>query len=401
MISFKAALERTFKTSVTPPDSDAGLPDEGGASEGGPSEGGPSDGDRQPIAHVPQEEQQADAPPPAPVAPRTPEPFSALELRDRVVIMLLFDQIVTEKQVAKVWSLWQQEYWGDIKTPLWRLLTLVPELDRELILAEAARVYGIEEGHIAHRAVIPAIKQLQKRVPASLWEKMVDLRLVPIAETEQKYKHRMQVVFASHDPTHPEVKNVIEQLGVGIYELRYAPEFEIVELLAEAFPEEYATLKKVIEDERQNFEKAAEVDPIRDASVLMFEEEEPEPAVAPEDAPLNTSSVISFFEEMLVEVVRGGASGVCLVPNTNEKSEAYVLVDEVLKPWRLIEHIPPELLFSTLESAIIRADLSLMEENKKQIIDRWIDGKRFRFRVSALPAGAMLDREAVVFRLLK
>ena len=91
----------------------------------------------------------------------------------------------------------------------------------------------------------------------------------------------------------------------------------------------------------------------------------------------------------------------CLVPNKNEKSEAYALINEELKPWCLIEHIPPELLFSTLKSAIIRADISLGEENQKQIIERWIDGVRVYFRVLALPAGAMLDREAIVFRVLK
>ena len=315
--------------------------------------------------------------------------------------MLLFDQVVKEKQVAEVWTLWQQEYRGDIKTPLWRLLTLIPELDRELILAEAARVYGIEEANITSRAVIPAIKRIKKHAPVSLWEKMVDLRLIPIAEPEQKYKHWVQLVFASHDPTHPEVKNLMVELGVDVYALRYASEYEIVELLAEAFPLKYTALKKILGEEKKRFEKAPEAEPIRDALLLVLEEAVEESPVAWEEAPINTSSIISFFEELLVEAVRSGASGMCLVPNTNDKSEVYTLVDEALKPWCLIEHIPPELLFSTLESAIIRADLSLGEENQNQIIDRWIDGKRVRFHVSAVPAGAMLDREAILFRVLK
>ena len=401
MISLKEVLKRILRGGATPPHPDGDL----SAGEA------PGDGDRRPIAHATQEDQGEAAAsaeetvsplPKQRLAPQEREPFSALELRDRVVIMLLFDQIVTEKQVAEVWTLWQQEYRGDIKTPLWRLLTLVPELDRELILAEAARVYGIERAHIALRVMVPAIKRIKERASASRWEKMVDLRLMPIAETEQKYKHRMQLVFASHDPTHPEVEDLIAELGVDVYELRYASEYEIVELLAEAFPKEYMTLKKVLGEEKKRFEKAPEAKPIRDALLLVLEEEETveESLAAWEEAPINTSSIISFFEELLVEAVRSGASGLCLVPNTNDKSEVYTLVDEALKPWCLIEHIPPELLFSTLESAIIRADLSLGEENQKQIIDRWIDGKRVRFRVSAVPAGAMLDREAIVFRVM-
>ncbi len=402
MISLKEVLERILRGGATPPHPDGDLS----------AEEAPGDGDRRPIAHAAQEDQgeaaasAEEAAPPLPkqrVAPQEREPFSALELRDRVVIMLLFDQIVTEKQVAEVWTLWQQEYRGDIKTPLWRLLTLVPELDRELILAEAARVYSIEEANIAPRAVIPAIKRIEERAPASLWEKMVDLRLIPIAETEQKYKHRMQVVFASHDPTHREVKNLIAELGVDVYELRYASEYEIVELLAEAFPEEYTALKKVLGEERKHFKEATEAKMIRDASLLVLEQEQEmeEPETTSQETLINTSSIISFFEELLVEAVRSGTSGVCLVPNTNDQSEVYTLVDETLKPWCLIDHIPPELLFSTLESAVIRADLSLGEGNQKQIIDRWIDGKRVSFRVSAVPAGAMLDREAIIFRVLK
>ena len=398
MISFKEALERTFKAGAT------SVPPNGSATDGEVS----GDGDRKPIAHASQEEPVAALPvepPKVPAVPREARPFAALELRDRVVIMLLFDQIVTEKQVAEVWSLWKQEHWGDIKTPLWRLLTLVPELDRELILAEAARVYGIEEAHIAPRAVKSIIKKIRQRAPEPVWEKMIDLRLIPIAESEQKYKHRMQVVFASHDPTHQDVKELIAELNVDSYELRYAPEYDIIELLAEAFPEDYTTLKRVLREERKRFDEVAETETIRDAELLILEQEEEEVLEEPEEARqeivLNTSSIISYFEELLVEVVRKGASGVCLVPNTNEKSEVYALVDETLKPWCLIEHIPPELLFSTLESAIIGADLSLTEETKKQIIDRWIDGKRVRFRVSAVPAGAMLDHEAVIFRVLK
>lgn len=393
-MSLKQALERTFKAGATlPPSAEA------------------SDGDRRPVAHTgPEDPPVAAAPveeaaltvehPQDAMDAQDMEPFSALELRDRVVIMLLFDQVITEEQVAQVWSLWQQEYRRDVKTPLWRLLTLIPDLDRELILAAAAQVFSIEEAHIAVRAVTPVIKKLAAHAPPPLWEKMVELRLIPVAEAEQKLQHRMHLVFASHDPTHPEVKDLLAHLGVDVYELRYMPEYEIVALLAEAFPDDYTALQEILAEERAYFEKAAEEEALRQEEAALLVPETEEPEAASQAAPVNTASIISFFEEMLVEVVRSGASGVCLVPNMNGKSEVYTLVDEALTPWCLIEHIPPELLFSTLKSAIIRADLSLDEGNRKQIIDRWIDGRLVHFRVLALPSGAMLDREAIVFRVL-
>ena len=48
--------------------------------------------------------------------------FSALALRDRVVIMLLFDQVVREDQVEQAWQLWQQMGREGAKEPLWRVL---------------------------------------------------------------------------------------------------------------------------------------------------------------------------------------------------------------------------------------------------------------------------------------
>lgn len=432
MINLKKALARTLRSGSTPPQRDANLrPTEP------PRQDRPSNA---PEAHAaPATPADPDATTDEPVAPAVDEvapvevpeeeAFSALGLRDRVVIMLLFDQIVTEEQVAEVWALWQQEYQGDHKTSLWRLLALIPEIDRELILAETARVYGIEEAHMAPRLVVPGVKKLAQRVSPALWDQIKALRLLPITETEQQGSHRKQTVFASHDPTHPEVKEVLQELGVGIYELRYAPEKAIVDIFAEAFPDEFRQLKRALDEERKRFAKTEKkrtvgVDPF-EAQVLTEEPQaapEAAPAVAPEvaaraaidavagspvpvslaDAPVpTTSSIITYFEELLIEAVRRGASGVCLVPNVKEKTEVYALMGEELSQWCLVDHIPPELLFSTIKSAIIRAEISFDEGQQHQIIDRWIDGKLVKFKISALPAGKMLDREAIVFRALK
>ena len=350
-----------------------------------------------------------DEPPAAlPATPETEEEFAALALRDRVVIMLLFDQIVTEQQVREVWSLWQQEYRSDLKTSLWRLMTLIPELDREMILAEAARVYGIEEVRLSSRAILPILKNLAKHVPAPLWEKMMTLRMLPVTEVAQKFSHRKQLVFVSHDPTHPEVNDLLQELGVGAFELRYAPEHEIVEVMAKAFPREYRSLKRELDRERKRYAEARKKRPAIDH--VSFGEEAAFDVPA-DDAtlslaavsappPLNTSSIITYFEELLVGVVQSGAAGVCLAPNHQEKTEVYALVEDKLTQWCLIDHIEPGLLFSTLKSAIIRADISSKEGDQNQVIERWIDGTLVRFKVSEMPLGKALDREAMVFRVM-
>lgn len=337
---------------------------------------------------------------PAPVAvppsePVDPRGFSALDLRDRVVIMLLFDQIVSEESVAEAWALWKEQYGGDAKSPLWRLLTMVPEIDRELIFAEAARVYGIEEARIARLTALPLIEKVSRVFPAAVWDEMVALRLLPVAEAEQNHSHRMRLIFASHDPTRAEVQTLMPQLGLDGYELRYAPEAELIELLAEAFPWKYKHLRETYEAERALVAYTA--DPVEAfvEPVDVYGEEE-----LMQTSP-NSSSIINFFEDMLVQVVRHDVQGVCLVPNEEGKAEVYFQINDALEQWRIVDHIHPVVLLATIKSAIIQADYSHPHERQKQIIKRWIDGALVRFRVATMPPSEMFDLESIIIRVLK
>jgi len=369
------------------------------------------------------------------------EVFSALELRDRVVIMLLFDQIVTEEQVAEVWRLWNQAYQGDVRTPLWRLLVFVPELDRELILAEAARVYSLEEAHLAPRALVPILRELVKHIPAPLWKKMIELRLIPLAEVEQASSHRKQLVFASHDPTHPEVIPLLQDLGVEAFELRYAPEHEIVEILAKAFPSKFKQLSKVLAEERKRFAETAPdgnadsveaapgvgapapalfapagVPPASSASLLPTSREAapgssgaparpsaaasaavPSKTSAPEWQP-GTASVLNNFEMLLADAVRTQASGICLVANRQQKVEVYALVGQALCKWRIVDYVVPEHLFAAIKEVVLQSEAAPDDGHTNRIIERWIDAEAYRFHISVMPAGALLDREAVLVR---
>ena len=210
----------------------------------------------------------------------------------------------------------------------------------------------------------------------------------------------MRLIFASHDPTHPEVQALMPQLGLASYELRYAPELEIIDLLAEAFPWKYKGLRDTLESLRVPAAPLARPTPepapptAEDTAVAALEEKLLETT-------LNTSSIISFFEDMLVEAVRQEAQGICLVPNEEGQAEIYLQIDEELEQWRVIEEIHPTVLLATIKSAIINADFGHPEERQKQVIKRWIDGALVRFRVSALPPSEMFDLESIIIRVLK
>lgn len=169
--------------------------------------------------------------------------FSALDLKDNVVIMALFDQLVTEDQVATLWHVWKMRHLPFYKEPFWRLLTLIPDAEPESIFAQAARVGDIEEGYISSSKAVPLIKKLAKTVPAPVWAKMLKMRLLPIAQSGYS-TGKTRLVFATHDPTNPLVKEVVESLRLGEYELRYAPMNQLLGLVEEAFPAEEKTPSK-------------------------------------------------------------------------------------------------------------------------------------------------------------
>ena len=72
----------------------------------------------------------------------TIEKFDPIKLRDRVVIKLLFDQVVRIEQVHEAWETWREREIAGHPEDLWRVLAEDPAMDREKIFTEAATVYG-------------------------------------------------------------------------------------------------------------------------------------------------------------------------------------------------------------------------------------------------------------------
>ena len=76
------------------------------------------------------------------------EEFSLLELRDRVVIMMSFKQLVSIEKIEHAWRQWKEG--GEIASAdtLWRVLAKDPDLNKDEIYACAAEVYAFDEGKI-------------------------------------------------------------------------------------------------------------------------------------------------------------------------------------------------------------------------------------------------------------
>lgn len=323
--------------------------------------------------------------------------FLPLALRDRVVIMLLFDEVVREDQVELAWQLWQQMSRDGAKEPLWRVLMLFPDLDRELIYAEAARVYGFEEARISRPKALALIKEMEALVARDLWDQMVDLRVVPIYEATQQHSHRKRIVFATPDPTRPDVHRLMPEFNLDGFELRYAREGEVVNLLIEAFPRRYNHLRG-LSGVTKDFLAAVypETDGVAEEAPLGIDE-----AVVAGGESLAGPGVSSLglFEDLLVQAVRKRATDLCLLPNINGQTDVYFEVNEELKRQGVIDHLPANVFITAIKSGVLRSDDCSNGTIQKRLIQRWVDDTLVRFRVSALPASEEVHAECIVVRI--
>lgn len=322
--------------------------------------------------------------------------FSALNLRDRVVIMLLFDQIVREEQVADVWPLWKQQSTSETELPLWRMLTLVPELNRELIFAEVARVYDIEQVHIERRGALSIIEKAHHHFPDALWDVLVQLRTVPVDRGKQQHSQRERLIFATHDPMNPDLLALLPKLGLEGYEVRYAPEEEVVDLLASAFPWKYKAIRDAMDAERAMFAEVSEAEP------EVEEEEAPDSSTQQTDGvSFDTSSVMGFFEEVLVEAVRRQSESVCITPNDDGQTELFFQRGNDITDGMVVDGLQPNMLMTTIKHSVIKAPDARPGETQTHVIKRWIDGTPTQFHVSALPPSDTINLESIVVRVLE
>lgn len=158
--------------------------------------------------------------------------FSILDLRDQVVIMALFDQLVTEEEVEAVWRVWRTRHLAFMQEPFWRLLLLLSHTNTEQLYEQAARVAGIETAYLGRHAIFLATRNLKRQISRSDWKTLAQIPVVPVAE--KGYGHASGgMIFATHDTTNPRIRKVIDSIWKAPYEMRYAPHADLLALLEE------------------------------------------------------------------------------------------------------------------------------------------------------------------------
>src|SRR5690625_2859160 len=243
---------------------------------------------------------------PAPAVDDSGHIFSPLDLRDRVVIMLLFKQVVSVEQVQETWVAWRREQRAGSKEMLWRAVARRDDVDREAVYAEAAEVYAFETHQLNVDEALKVIDGLQsaRKFTEADWQRMRDLGILPIKV--QQVDGQPRYVFGAYDPSASQVQQFAKHLKIGIVELVYVPESTIKALVIDAFAPRNEYLERISDDNL-----AFDLGLSHDQEGLVDED-----AL---DAEINRSTLINLFEATLVEAVRQGASDIHIFPNAQNR----------------------------------------------------------------------------------
>ena len=313
--------------------------------------------------------------------------FSILELRDRVVIMLSFKQVVGVEKIEQAWRAWKEG--GEIASPesLWRVLAKDPDLDKDEIYACAAEVYAFEDAEITPKTYA----FMQKNAEAfseEAWKMFSEHHIVPIARQGQSW------LFATYDPTNNKVGRILRGCGVKNYELRFIPESTTLAAIQEGFPQ--FTKNEFLEKVEEGL----------DAYDLGTSYDSEKNGLVDEDAleaEIGRSSLINLFEAAILEAVRQGVSDIHIFPNKDRQIEIHFRVDGQLECWHVEKRVHAEAFLAVVKDNSMNVDRFERESAQDGFIQRVIDDTLIRFRVSVLPiANASQDvrSESIVIRVL-
>ncbi len=317
--------------------------------------------------------------------------FDPINLRDRVVIKLLFDQVVRIEQVQDAWKKWRARKVAGETQDLWRVLAEDPGLDREKIFAEAANIYAFKKCPISKADMQAFLNNSWDRFEKEQWQEFARLYVLPVAAGVENSGGELQWIFVTHDPLRAVVNQFLRSLKFKRYEIYYVSESVIRELIDASILNKNEFLERISQDE------------IAYDLGTSFEEED---TAVDEDllvAEISRSKLINLFEAMLVEAVRKGVSDIHIFPNHGRKVEIHFRTDGDLNLWHTEDRLHPEAFLAVIKDNVMNVDRFERDTAQDGFVQRNIDDALIRFRVSILPlasANTDIRSESIVIRVL-
>lgn len=308
---------------------------------------------------------------------------------DRVVYRLLDKGIVTSEGLQAPFKAWVADRKNGQRNPFWRMLTIDPEIDTEVVYLEASRVYAFEPAEIDEKAVMEFLESHRASFDDEAWDGMLEMFLIPISLDPEPITGEPRWTFATHDPTRPEIHQLLKRMDVRRFEVKYCPESLLMGLVTDSFVSRNEYLERL---------EAAE--DVFDVGGLEYEKEKVDDRL---EAEMKGSKLINLFEAALVEAVKIGTSDIHIFPNPDGKIEIHFRVDGELDMWYREETVRAESFLAVVKDNAVNIDRFERDKAQDGFIQRWIDDALIRFRVSILPiatARQEISAESIVIRVL-
>ena len=178
--------------------------------------------------------------------------FDPINLRDRVVIKLLFDQVVRIEQVQDAWRKWRARKMAGETEDLWRVLAEDSGLDREKIFAEAANIYAFKKCPISQSDMQAFLNTSWDRFEKEQWQEFAKLYVLPVAAGVESSGGELQWIFVTHDPLRAVVNQFLRSLKFKRYEIYYVPESVIRGLIEESILNKNEFLERISQEVFKN-----------------------------------------------------------------------------------------------------------------------------------------------------
>ena len=342
---------------------------------------------------------QRPAPKPTP-APASPGAFSPLDLRDRVVIMALFYEIVQVDQVERAWRQWRKLRAEGSETSLWHVLVRKADIDREALYEVAAQIYGFEEADINRLRAQTLIREVSTTFTQEQWQCLCELLVAPIALGEDPRTGHARLVFATYDPTRPEVTRLLQSFNLNSFELRYAPAAVITDLFSELLGPEVKAL--LLQHTAPPSAPVRQPDPVASPALGATPEAPADDAPPRPPADLDPTSLVDWFESVLIATYQAGATEAHIFLNAAHELEILFYADGAVCLQRKEDTFHPEGLLAYIMDDVIKVAQFDPDVPMEISFQRWIDRHLTRFHISIQPSADSQERNAatIVIRVL-
>lgn len=303
---------------------------------------------------------------------------------ERIGQLLIQEGIIdaeTERQASRIQAQSPSRKFGEI---------LVQDLgvDHHEVFSRLAGIYAFKS-HDLNLAEIDEedlafSRRILSALPDDIQARTMRKRVLPLRPIDEA---KDMLLAVTPDPTEPEVLEISRRFGFRRVEICYC-RLDTIEALIGRI----GTLSNAFLDQVQE-----------GAGLLSDVEEDEGLDEAALDAEINQSMLTNLVEGCLVEAVRKGASDIHIVPEDTARTGFYFRLDGKLQPWLTQESTKPEAVIAVVKDRARGVDRFERDRAQDGFIQREIDGRLIRFRVSVLPlAGSQPHRrfEDVVIRIL-